>query len=490
MIKLEYNNIELNIDEETKTAYLYGTYLHHVEVWICCAQYDRIDEIETLQVMDGVTTMEPWFLSNLKGLKRLILADSISSFAEDRCFSLSQSFMGCRGLDYLKLPAGVHRLTSEIIPSAKEVFVPASITEIDKYAFSGKCKMQNIIVDDNNPEYKSVDGVLFTKNGLTLLAFPGGRTGTYQIPEFTMEIGCGAFADSEIDNVILHNNITIIGDYAFRDCHTLTEIRLPDKLRKLSSTAFEGCENLSAIECSDSCSKYRSIDNVLYTDENHEIVAVSKTITGEYDIPEGIITLGECAFFDCRITKAIIPESVRSIKWGCFCGCTELKEVVLKGNRTIPVVESGVFGGCDKLKILRYYSEDAELPSKLKFGKKPDPFKKWYDEVIYAPNVMLSQVDKAYMPTVAAGFADMILNNEEVSAFLLQNAEKYMKDHVEDLYEKAFSYIRLLEYLLYKEFIPPVHANELLKIAENYDDKRILKYLQDYVDKHPVDEDK
>lgn len=210
MIKLEYNNIELNIDEETKTAYLYGTYLHHVEVWICCVQYDRIDEIETLQVMDGVTTMEPWFLSNLKGLKNLILADSISSFAEDRCFSLSQSFMGCRGLDYLKLPSSVHRLISEMIPSAKEVFVPAGIIEIDKYAFSGKCKMQNIIVDDNNQEYKSVDGVLFTKNGLTLLAFPSGRTGTYQIPEYTMEIGCGAFADSEINNVILHNNITII----------------------------------------------------------------------------------------------------------------------------------------------------------------------------------------------------------------------------------------------------------------------------------------
>ena len=127
------------------------------------------------------------------------------------------------------------------------------------------------------------------------------------------------------------------------------------------------------------------------------------------------------------------------------------------------------------------------MPQKLSYGKKPGRFSKQpYDEVFYAPNVLLSQVAKEYMPTVAAGFADMMLNGEDIPVFIYQYAEKYMKDHVEELYEKSFSYIRLLEYLLYKEFIPVGHAIDLLKVAENYEDKRISQYLHEYIVKHPA----
>ena len=487
MIKLNYKDIELDIEEETKTAYLYGTYLSHTGVGMCCMKYSKIEEVETLYVMDGVNTIEPWFLNQFKGLEKLFLADSITSINDENCFSMNYSFMGCKGLDYLKLPAGIHRLTSEMIPCAKEVYVTAAVTEIDNYAFSGKYRMQNIIVDEDNQDYRSIDGVLFTKDGRTLLAFPCARTGTYIIPEETKEIGKGAFQRAEIDKVVLHNDISVIDDNAFKDCKALTSVQLPDNLRKLSSTAFEGCENIDHLDCGKSCRNYSSINNVLYTDENREIVAVPKSTAGEFTIPEGVMTLGGFAFSHCHITKVVIPETVCSIKWCCFYNCKELREVIFKGKRSIPYIEEAVFADCDNLKIIRIYSEDAGMPQKLCYGKKPGRFSKQsYDEVFYAPNVMLSQVAKDYMPTVAAGFADMMLNGDDIPVFIYQHAEKYMKDHVEELYEKAFNYIRLLEYLLYKEFIPVGHAIDLLKVAENYEDKRISQYLQEYIIKHPA----
>lgn len=55
----------------------------------------------------------------------------------------------------------------------------------------------NINVDADNQSYKSVDGVLFSKNGKSILAYPGGRYGEYDIPTGTEIIGQDAFPDAK-----------------------------------------------------------------------------------------------------------------------------------------------------------------------------------------------------------------------------------------------------------------------------------------------------
>ena len=39
--------------------------------------------------------------------------------------------------------------------------------------------IKEFIVDDNNPEYKSIDGVIYSKDEKTLMFFPAGLTGDY-----------------------------------------------------------------------------------------------------------------------------------------------------------------------------------------------------------------------------------------------------------------------------------------------------------------------
>ncbi|MBR1433097.1 leucine-rich repeat domain-containing protein [Ruminococcus sp.] len=483
MIKLNYKDIELNIDEKKKTAYLYGTYLRFVDVQICFMNYGKIDEIETLQVMDGISTMEPWFLTEFRGLKRLILTDSISSFAENYSFSLRHCLKDCNELDYLKLPAGIKRVTSNVLPCVKEVYVPAGITAIDKFAFSNIYRLENIIVDDNNQDYKSVNGVLFTKNGLSLLAFPCGRGGDYTVPDETMEIASGAFDASGIDNILLHENITIIGEYSFRNCHNLTSIKLPDKLRLLSQTAFDGCEKLNRIECNDSCRKFQTVNGELCSDDGCEVVLVPKTTSGEYKVRTGISILGERAFSGSRITKIDISEYVLFIRDYCFKDCINLEEVIIRAQRPYPTVGKYIFSGCKNLKCLRYYASDPDFPNKCCYGEADD-------EIIYAPNVMLSKVSKGYFAAVAAGFISMIVHKEHLREDIFEDVMNDMRKRFYLLHQRALLDKTILDFLLQADMIPYSQAFVLFQRSQkNNTDEGIQVALKEYLRKYESEED-
>ena len=85
------------------------------------------------------------------------------------------------------------------------VTMPASVTSIGRAAFSQCSGLTNITVNASNPTYGSVGGVLFDKGGTTLVQCPGGKTGTYTIP----------------------NGVTNIEVEAFSGCTSLTDVSIP-----------------------------------------------------------------------------------------------------------------------------------------------------------------------------------------------------------------------------------------------------------------------
>jgi hypothetical protein len=94
-----------------------------------------------------------------------------------------------------------------------------------------------------NPNFTSVDGVLFTKDMTTLYAYPQGNDRiTYQIPYGTTTIGSGAFQSTEhLKTLINASTVTHIGSYAFRDSSIeyLSWID-PHSLKWIDHGAFSG----------------------------------------------------------------------------------------------------------------------------------------------------------------------------------------------------------------------------------------------------------
>ncbi len=82
-----------------------------------------------------------------------------------------------------------------------DIYIPANITYIEDGALAGLTDLQWIETDAANPNYASPDGILFDSSMTSLLAFPGGRIGSYLVPEYVTRFADYAFAGSLLDRI-------------------------------------------------------------------------------------------------------------------------------------------------------------------------------------------------------------------------------------------------------------------------------------------------
>jgi len=105
------------------------------------------------------------------------------------------------------------------------VEIPNSVTSIGEGAFTGCIGLNSIDVATDNPNYCSVDGVLFTKDLTILLNYPAGKTDkSYSIPDGVTRIGQQAFGFCSATSIEIPNSVTTIGPWTFEGCTELSTI--------------------------------------------------------------------------------------------------------------------------------------------------------------------------------------------------------------------------------------------------------------------------
>ncbi len=126
------------------------------------------------------------------------------------------------------------------------VFIPYSVTLIEENAFSNGAL---ITVDSNNPNYTSIDGVLYDKSISSILRCPSSKTGTIDIPVSVTSVGNSAFFGCmALTSVSLPLSIIAIGKHAFNNCQSLTSMILPASVNQIGERAFSSCYALSSIQ--------------------------------------------------------------------------------------------------------------------------------------------------------------------------------------------------------------------------------------------------
>ena len=132
--------------------------------------------------------------------------------------------------------------------------------------------------------------------------------------------------------------VTEIGTNAFYSgaCMEITEIRLPDTLKKISSNAFTGCWSLKSLTLPDGLETIGS-------------GAFMRCTCESITIPDSVKEIA--AFSYCTSLKEIrLPESVTAVPWNCFIGCESLETAVLSSKTK--TIARNAFGGCKSLKTI------------------------------------------------------------------------------------------------------------------------------------------
>lgn len=136
-----------------------------------------------------------------------------------------------------RIPDGVEKISAEcfnVIQGIETVYIPASVTDIEEEAFFSTFDLKEIIVDEANPNYKSENGLLLSKDGTLLLAWPDGiETNELVIPEGVERIGAYLFygrTDGSY-SVILPESVREIGTMSLP--YHMASLTLPAGLEKI-----------------------------------------------------------------------------------------------------------------------------------------------------------------------------------------------------------------------------------------------------------------
>jgi hypothetical protein len=220
----------------------------------------------------------------------------------------------CMGQNHFKsfiLPSSIKSIGSYSFYNCKfltSINIPVSVTNIGLNAFGGCNALIN--VDSANPNYSSVDGVLFNKNQTNIIHCPTSKTGNYTIP----------------------SSVTSIIKFAFESCEKLSGITIPTSVVSIDELAFTTCS--ASINVDVNNPNFSGIEGVLFNKEQSVLIHCPISKTGSYIIPSSVVSIERYAFEHCGLENVTIPSSVILIGDYAFLQCLALKTVAISSSVT------------------------------------------------------------------------------------------------------------------------------------------------------------
>lgn len=242
----------------------------------------------------------------------------------------------------------------------KTITLGKSVRYIYPNTFSGIKNLENIFVSEENPYYKSIDGVLYTKDGKKLVCYPMGKSEIeYTIIDGTEEIADKAFYNCKTEKVNAPESLKKIGRYNA----VLDEVIVAERAATYGKQGdiywvydngvltFTGNGVLTDTFSGSVVYPIWETGRVKRMVVNEGITQIDgmncHTSVTEIVLPKTLEKIGARAFAECEsLERIVIPENVSEIGIMAFDECESLKEVTITSK--VPVrIERSAFDIAD-----------------------------------------------------------------------------------------------------------------------------------------------
>ncbi len=285
-----------------------------------------------LLIPNGTLTIEPTAFSDCINLASITVPSSVQVIEQDaflNCFGLSSIKVSKSNPNYSSIDGVLYSKSGTVLiayPPAKqnsEFLIPDSVVDMAYPIFVGCNNITSIKVSENNPNYSSDSGVLFNKNKTILIFCPRAKQQSeLLIPDSTLIIERNAFSNcSGLISIVIPNGVASIREYAFSNCSNLKSITIPNSVTYVGEYAFSGCTNLKSAEVSNDVKVIKG-----YTfSECASLMSIT--------IPDGVLAIKDYAFSGCKsLTSIEIPNSAIDIEPAIFSDCFALKTITVPAN--------------------------------------------------------------------------------------------------------------------------------------------------------------
>lgn len=265
-----------------------------------------------------VISIGEYAFQDCQNLHTIIISNSVKKIewhAFENCINL-------KSIRFSNQITSIDRSAFAHCVSLTKIQIPSSVIFLGDDIFQDCVSLQTIIVEEGNIKFdsrKDCNAIIETNTN-------------------TLIIGCKS-SKIPIDTEIIKH-------HAFFGCIGLTNIVIPASVLKIQRDVFSGCSHLESIIVEQGNLTYdsRGNSNAIIDTYSGELVVGCKNTS----IPQGVTSIGECAFWGCSyLTNIKIPKGVTAIEGYAFHGCSNLESINMpKGLKRI---ERGAFRDCKSL---------------------------------------------------------------------------------------------------------------------------------------------
>lgn len=284
--------------------------------------FSRCLKLTKITLPDGLTAIGAAAFYDCTKLTVLDIPDSVTSIG-------ATAFCRCAALTAVTLPKRLTKLETGLFSdctSLQSLAIPDGLEEIGQAVFWDCPSLISFTAGEDNASFKTVDGVLLTKDGARLIRYPAGKKGeSYTLPSTVTTLHGEAFSyNTQLKRIDLPGRLKTVPESAFYQCTGLEKVTLREGIASIGDKAFGTCKALK-----------------------------------ELKLPSTLKTIGEGAFNNCDTLKtAALPAGLKTIGGEAFSYCDALEAMTIPAG--VKEIGTTAFGGCENLRLYGTPGSEAE----------------------------------------------------------------------------------------------------------------------------------